>query len=134
MPVIDASVAAAAMIVTDTFRLTARTWLGNARRSGLRNYAPTLLLAELGSAVARASGRAENGTDAIAQFRRSGLVFIPVSEALATRAGEIAATRGVKGCDAIYVALAEQLGEPLVTFDGEQLMRAAGLIAVERPG
>ena len=40
----------------------------------------------------------------------------------------------IRGCDAVYVALAEALDEPLVTFDEQQAARAAGVVRVLRPG
>jgi predicted nucleic acid-binding protein len=42
-------------------------------------------------------------------------------------------TNRLKGCDSVYIALAAQLDEALVTFDNEQLTRGATLIRVERP-
>ncbi|MEO8084200.1 MAG: PIN domain-containing protein, partial [Ardenticatenales bacterium] len=58
----------------------------------------------------------------------------PVPETLALRAAEIVGTHRIRGCDAVYVALAEQLGEPLVTLDNEQLARGGSLVVTLRPG
>jgi predicted nucleic acid-binding protein len=57
----------------------------------------------------------------------------PVTFGLAERAAEIAAEYKIRGCDAIYVALAEQLGEELVTLDNEQLTRSTAVISARRP-
>lgn len=92
------------------------------------------MLAELGSAVGRATGNTGDAEDALEVFTGPGLVrCVPDSVELCARAGRIAAEYGIKGFDAVYVALAEQLGEPLVTFDQEQLTRASALISVIRP-
>ena len=56
-----------------------------------------------------------------------------VTEALAVRAAEIAAGQKIRGCDSIYVALAEQLEMELVTFDGQQLERAAAVVVTRTP-
>lgn len=59
---------------------------------------------------------------------------MPISEDLALRAATIAATQRIKGCDAIYVALAAELDDVLVTFDQEQADRAAPVVRVLVPG
>jgi predicted nucleic acid-binding protein len=62
----------------------------------------------------------------VGQLKDVGVIeLLPVSLALAERAAMIAADYRIRGCGAIYVTIAEQLGEPLVTLDGQQLERAA---------
>jgi predicted nucleic acid-binding protein len=39
----------------------------------------------------------------------------------------------LKGSDAVYVALAERMGIPLITWDNEQLARGAAVIDVRTP-
>ena len=56
-----------------------------------------------------------------------------VTEALARSAAAFAASLKIKGCDSIYVALAAELDDVLVTFDREQLTRAGGVIRVLQP-
>lgn len=57
----------------------------------------------------------------------------PVTRELATAAAELAVTHRLRGCDAVYVALARQFDDVLATFDEEQLPRSAAAIRVERP-
>ena len=52
---------------------------------------------------------------------------------LAQSAARHAADLPLKGADAIYVALAQYLGIPLVTWDKEHLNRAGALIDVRVP-
>ena len=58
------------------------------------------------------------------------LVLDPVGNSLAARAAEIAIERRIRGCEAVYVALAEASGLPLLTLDRQQRERSAGLVAV----
>jgi predicted nucleic acid-binding protein len=52
---------------------------------------------------------------------------------LGERAARVALATGIRGSDAIYVALAEQLNAPLVTWDRQQLERAGQIIDVLTP-
>jgi predicted nucleic acid-binding protein len=71
----------------------------------------------------------------IQQLLRSKVIeLVPISSALAERAATIAADHQVRGCDAIYLALAEQLGDTLVTLDQQQLERGAAVVATRNPG
>jgi len=46
---------------------------------------------------------------------------------------DIAAEHRIRGCDAIYIALAEQLNDSLVTLDRQQLERAADIVTTHEP-
>ena len=59
--------------------------------------------------------------------------FIPVTQAVAERAAAIAADYCVRGCDAVYIAVAEQLGDDLITLDRQQLERGAAVVTTSRP-
>jgi predicted nucleic acid-binding protein len=49
------------------------------------------------------------------------------------RAARCALDLRLRGADAVYVAVAHSLQVPLITWDREQLTRAAGRIAVRTP-
>lgn len=57
----------------------------------------------------------------------------PIAVALGERAAHVALATGIRGSDAIYVALSEQLTVPLVTWDREQLERAGQIVEVLTP-
>lgn len=59
--------------------------------------------------------------------------LLPLEQALVDEAASLAAQFGLKGMDSFYVAVAKQLGIPLVTFDQEQLTKPASIIRVVRP-
>src|SRR5205809_958449 len=90
-----------------------------------RPIVPVLFLAEVAGAVSRQSGRAALGRQASNTILTNADFQLEVIDrSLAEAAARHAADLPLKGADAIYVALAERLGIPLVTWDNEQLIRA----------
>jgi predicted nucleic acid-binding protein len=63
-----------------------------------------------------------------------GLQRHELPDALADRAALMAARCKLRGADAVYVALAEALGAPLISLDQEILDRSRRLVAVKTPG
>ncbi len=61
------------------------------------------------------------------------LHLVTLHRQLGISAAQLAADLHLRGADAVYVAIAEALSLPLVTWDREQLTRAAGRIAVRTP-
>lgn len=95
---------------------------------------PTIALAEVAAAITRGTGRSSLATQLINVLRQMPhYTLCSVDEALGERAASIAARQGLRGCDAVYVALAEQLDNVLVTLDQEQRSRAPETITVLSP-
>jgi predicted nucleic acid-binding protein len=59
--------------------------------------------------------------------------FLPVALPLAERAATLAAEHQLRGSDALYFAIAETLGDRLVTLNPRQLQRAGQVVEVVRP-
>ena len=59
--------------------------------------------------------------------------FIPVNRALSGSAARLAAECRLRGCDAIYAALAQREGARLITWDKQQRERAAGVVETLTP-
>jgi SAM-dependent methyltransferase len=59
--------------------------------------------------------------------------FIPVDRVLSGLAARLAAECRLRGCDAIYAALARREGVPLVTWDEQQRNRAAPVVEALTP-
>ncbi len=96
--------------------------------------APALLLAEVAGAVSRRTGRPElaaRAIDLLEQLPNSRLVT--VDPQLARLAARLAGQLGLRGGDALYVALAQQLGFTLVTWDREQAERGSSATSVFAP-
>ena len=96
--------------------------------------APVILLAEVSAALSRGTGEPALAHRAVRQLLRSSLIELtPVTTAVAKRVAAIAADHRMRGCDAVYVALAEQLDDHLVTLDQRQLERGAAVVTVRKP-
>jgi predicted nucleic acid-binding protein len=132
--VVDASVIVAAGHRDEPEHAASREWLRRALAEGRTPAAPTILLPKVASALARTTGDAELAKEFAQALRRSVLAIEAVTEALAARAGDLAAEHGLRGCDAVYVALAERLGEDLVTLDQHQLACGSAVVTTSTPG
>jgi len=133
MPVVDASVYVALFKADEPGHESSRKW-AEAGEGEEPVVSPVILLAEVAAALGRGLGDEALARQAVGLLRTKRLVEVfPVSEALAARAAEIAAEQRIRGCDAIYVALAQQLQMELVTVDQQQLERGAGVVTTRRP-
>lgn len=134
MPVVDASVYVALFKADEPGHESSRKWLAEAGEGEEPVVSPVILLAEVAAALGRGLGDEALARQAVGLLRTKRLVEVfPVSEALAARAAEIAAEQRIRGCDAIYVALAQQLQMELVTVDQQQLERGATVVPTRRP-
>jgi len=95
---------------------------------------PSLLPIEAAGAIARRLGSPALGIGAADQlFSLPGFELVVLSDGIAEAATRLAAALRLRGTDAIFVATAQALALPLVTFDQEILARSAGTIEVFAP-
>ena len=132
--VVDASVWVSAFVSSDINHITSLAWL-RAQTSGAHSVVdPALLLPEVVGALARRTGDPAFARNVLTNLRRlPGLRLVELSEGGAAREATSAITLGLRGPDAVYVALAERLGIPLVTWDQEQMTRASAVILARSP-
>lgn len=132
--VIDASVWISRLLPQDSNHQAASSWVNRHIMIGGIFTAPTMLAMEVAASISR---RTKNVAQAqAASDQLYGLWFVrlaPMEQTLVEEATDLAATLGLRGADAIYVALAMRLGVPLVSFDSEQLTRPSSLISTIRP-
>ena len=134
MPVIDASVYLAVINTHEPGHARAAAWFNYAIASQTPLHAPVIVLSEVAGPLSRGLGGVKRAHQAIQQLVSSPLISLtPISLPLAQRAAEIAADYRLRGCDAVYVALAEQLGDELVTLDQEQLQRGGAVVTTRQP-
>ena len=134
MAVIDASVYIALINAHEQDHARSWGWFERTQAAPDPILAPVILLAEVASALSRGVGDTELAHKVIGQLKRSGVIeLVPVTLALAENAATIATNHRIRGCDAIYVALADQLNQALVTLDRQQLERAPGIVKVHEP-
>lgn len=132
--VLDASVWVAALIKKEQHHAESALFLGRLVQDRRIASAPTLVLAEVAGAIARQS-RDSAGAETGLRFMRAQnwLSIHPLTESQGETAAAIAAQYFLRGADAVYVALARQLGTALVTWDKELLERAAAVVPAFTP-
>jgi predicted nucleic acid-binding protein len=132
--VVDASVIVSRLVPHDIHHEVSLHWLARHVAEGGLVVVPALLLPEVSGAVARQTGVPALAPAAIqAVLRLPRLRLIPIDEHLARTAADLAGRFRIRGADAVYVAVASDLGLPLVTWDGEQGDRAERVVEVLTP-
>jgi predicted nucleic acid-binding protein len=95
---------------------------------------PTLILAEVASAVALASDdRAGALQYAHATAALPHLTLVTLTPAMARQAAELAASHRLRGADAVYLAVARRYGTTLVSRDDEQRTRGSAAATCQTP-
>ena len=130
--VVDASLWVARLVAGDTFHQVSRDWLEKQRMGGVQFLAPSLLLVEVAGAIARRTGEADLAKRAVSALDGlDGLRLVEMEADLVRRAAGLAANQGLRGADAIYVAVAARLDVPLATLDLDQQSRAANVVEIQ---
>ena len=134
MAVVDSSIYTAIINVNDVFHSRCIEWLRAVRKQQASLYAPVIIMSEVAAATSRGQGDPQLALQVVRSLRNSRWIELaPISETLAFQAAQIAAQHRIRGCDALYVALAQQLGETLVTLDRQQLTRGAAVVVTLEP-
>ena len=134
MSVIDASVYVALINVLEYEHESCWSWFQSEQAQQRTVSAPVVLLAQVAAALSRGAGDPALAHRVVRHLLDAGLVeLVPVTEALAERAASIAADHNIRGCDAVYVALAENLGTDLITLDRQQSERGGAVVTTRRP-
>jgi predicted nucleic acid-binding protein len=134
LAVIDASVWVSGVLLGDVNRIRARTWINQHIGSGGYLVSPLIFPLETGSAIARVTQNLTLARQAVSEvYLFPYLRLAPVDQVLIDDAIDIALTFRLRGADSLYVAVAKQLGIPLVTLDHEQLTRPASIITTVQP-
>ena len=134
MAVIDASVYITLLDESDPEHANCLAWFVQAAAVDEPILAPVLLLSEVAAAISRGRNDPVLAIEAVRLLEDSAVVqLVAVSRELASDAGRIAAEQRVRGADSIYLALARQLDDTLITLDRQQLQRGAGAAKTRRP-
>ena len=131
MYVIDASIHVACARPQEPNHREARMLLANIATEGHPVYLPEIVLAEVAAVISRGTGRIQVVERLAATLRRiPHFVYVSVDATLGDRATQISGKFQIRGCDAVYVALALERGATLITLDRQQRKRVpTGIVA-----
>lgn len=134
MATIDASVLISLFNTRDRQHNATKTWFREAVADGEPLRAPVTVLSEVSAAIAAGTGDKQLAREVEAHIRHSPLFeLLPVALPLAERAATLAAEHQLRGTDALYFAVAETLGDRLVTLNPRQLQRGDTVVETTRP-
>ena len=134
MATLDASVLISLFNTRDRQHAATVTWFREAVADGEPLRAPVTVLSEVAAAIAAGTADKQLARDVEAHIRHSPLFeLLPVALPLAERAATLAAEHQLRGTDALYFAVAETLGDRLVTLNPRQLQRGGTVVETARP-
>ncbi len=134
MAVVDASVYVALINAHEEGHAGSWAWLREVFDAGEEIAAPVILVPEVAAAISRGLDEPALAWRAVQQILSRNVVeLVPVAPPMAERAADIAIDHRIRGADALYVALAENRRDELVTLDRQQLERGAAVIPTRRP-
>lgn len=132
--VVDATVWISALIKSDVNHLPSEIWRQSWLRNPSRIVLPIIALAEVGGAISRRIGSPFVADRLVASLSSDPKIEIrDLDRNLGQQAARVASRYRLRGADAVYVALATDLGLPLVTWDQEILDRASDIIDLRTP-
>lgn len=135
--VLDASVWVSYAVSKDRNHIAADAWGTTSIRARGMIIVPVIFRVEVVAAISRVTKDPRLSQREIAQLMRlsaSGRIrFVPIRNVLIQGATDFAANFGLRAGDAVYAALAQQLGISLVTFDIELLSLPTGTVTTLRP-
>ncbi len=132
--VLDASLLVAGIRRGDPGHVPARSVLTWLTANDATLHVPAIALSEVSAAIARGTDNTELALRDVALLQQlPGFALRPVDVALAQSSARVAAENRIRGCDAVYVALARQLDAPLITLDRQQRERAPDDVVVRMP-
>jgi predicted nucleic acid-binding protein len=121
-------------LASDAHHAASSAWLTRHIRDGRVSILPSLALVEIAGVLNRRTGdRAFARRSIHLALALPNVRVVEPDGPLMWRASLLAATLGLRGADAVYVATAYQDGAPLVTWDADQRRRAGMIVAAHSP-
>jgi predicted nucleic acid-binding protein len=131
---IDASVFINAEIVGEEFHEYSAKLMQNIRDRGITIIVPEIILPEISSAIARGTDNPEKALEFVKELRQiPNIVFVPIDREISDHASKLAAECRLRGCDAIYVAVASLFRAKLISLDKQQMERSLKCIKTATP-
>jgi predicted nucleic acid-binding protein len=132
--VLDASVLVAAALPNEPHHADAKAIMQSLMAEQSSLLLPTVALAEVAAVIARGAGDERLALQVVAAYGgHPKLQWAPVDAALGLAAAQVAAGHRIRGCDAVYVALAQAQQAVLLTLDRQQRERAPADVPARTP-
>jgi predicted nucleic acid-binding protein len=132
--IVDASVLVAAALPNEPHHADARAIMQRLISEQASLHLPAVALAEVAAAIARGAADERLALLVVAAYAgRPDLHWAPVDIALGFAAAQVAASQRIRGCDAVYVALAQMQQAVLITLDRQQRERAPADVPARTP-
>lgn len=95
---------------------------------------PTIMPAEVSASIARQTGDTETAQQFVSLLQQlPHIQVVAIDIGLGNLAAAIAAQQRIRGCDAVYVALAQMRNAVLITLDQEQRQRMPPGVTARTP-
>jgi len=134
MYVIDASVHVADARPQEPYHAESRALLARVAAQDLPVFLPEIVLAEIAAGISRGTGQIALAQRLVETLRRvPQFEFVPIEHTLGNLAASLAARYKIRGCDAVYIALAKQRDATLITLDLQQRERVPATIIARSP-
>jgi predicted nucleic acid-binding protein len=134
MYVVDASVHVADARPQEPRHAEARLLLSRFAQEGWTVAIPTICMAEIAAAISRGAGNPDLARRLVVALGRiPHFEWVAVDERLGQLAADLAAEHRIRGCDAVYVALARQRGATLISLDHQQRERVPPDVIARTP-
>ncbi|MGB8217911.1 MAG: type II toxin-antitoxin system VapC family toxin [Candidatus Methanoperedens sp.] len=131
---IDASVFINAEIEGEESHEYSAKLMQNLRDKGITIIVPEIVLPEISSAISRGTDDPEKALKFIKELKQiPSIVFVPIDREVSDHASKLAAEYKLRGCDAIYVAVAFIFRAKLISLDKQQIERAVEYIEAATP-
>lgn len=132
--VTDASVWVARLIPQEPKHAACVAWWASFDAASDQIVAPVLLLSEVCGAISRRTGKPTLARQVLRTLLDAPeLTFVMMDRELGEYAAQLAANLGLRGADAVYIALAHRLRVPLLSLDDEHSTKAGRTVRVVRP-
>lgn len=134
MLTVDANVFVSAHVRTEAHHADSDQFLNRLVQTAVSLFCPTLVAPETAAAIARSTGDTGLTHAAVSQidgFPYLSLIALTPDRALLAAA--VAVVHRLRGADSVYVAVAQEFGTTLITWDQEMLTRGASTVAVMTP-
>lgn len=134
MIVVDTSVWVGTLIERDVHFAESAAWLDFCILRGVNIHFPSLVVPELAGVLARSGMLPSETAGEISKIvRHSTIRLHSLDLTNSLLAARVSAMTGLKGADAVFVALAAWLDLPLVTWDRQQRERGAAFCRTMTP-